>query len=136
MIQISALFPFFQHSFQFLYEVYNNDPQIGGDGFFDFVPEITVVQQSGKIIFTKAEPFGEFLFESLRLDISEDYNGDQNSLNDYNLNQKKYVYHTLYNSTKTAAEQERHSKEYGLISLIMILQNCLILENLEKIMEN
>ena len=75
---------------------YNNDPQIGGDGFFDFVSEITVVQQSGKIIFTKAEPFGEFLFESLRLDISEDYNGDQNSLNDYNLNQKNNVYHTLY----------------------------------------
>ena len=91
---------------------YNNDPQIGGDGFFDFVPEITVVQQSGKIIFTKAEPFGEFLFESLRLDISEDYNGDQNSLNDYNLNQKKYVYHTLYNSTKTAAEQAAEKNKF------------------------
>ena len=91
---------------------YNNDPQIGGDGFFDFVPEITVVQQSGKIIFTKAEPFGEFLFESLRLDISEDYNGDQNNLNDYNLNQKKYVYHTLYNSTKTAAEQAAEKNKF------------------------
>ena len=91
---------------------YNNDPQIGGDGFFDFVPEITVVQQSGKIIFTKAEPFGEFLFESLRLDISEDYNGNQNSLNDYNLNQKKYVYHTLYNSTKTAAEQAAEKNKF------------------------
>ena len=49
---------------------YNNDPQISGDGFFDFVPEITVIQQTGKIIFTKVEPFGEFLFESLRLDFS------------------------------------------------------------------
>ena len=74
---------------------YNNDPQVGGDGFFDFVPELTVVQQSGKIIFTKVEPFGKYLFESLRLDFSENYNGDQNSLDDYNLNQKKYVYHTL-----------------------------------------
>ena len=68
---------------------YNNDPQTTGDGFFDFVPEITVVQQTGKIIFTKVEPFGEFLFESLRLDFSEDYDGDQNIENDYNLNQKK-----------------------------------------------
>ena len=91
---------------------YNNDPQISGDGFFDFVPEITVVQQTGKIIFTKVEPFGEFLFESLRLDFSEDYNGDQNSLDDYNQNQKKYVYHTLYNSTKTAAEQAAEKNKF------------------------
>ena len=91
---------------------YNNDPQTTGDGFFDFVPEITVVQQTGKIIFTKVEPFGEFLFESLRLDFSEDYNGDQNNENDYNLNQKKYVYHTLYNSTKTAAEQAAEKNKF------------------------
>ena len=91
---------------------YNNDPQVGGDGFFDFVPELTVVQQSGKIIFTKVEPFGKYLFESLRLDFSENYNGDQNSLDDYNLNQKKYVYHTLYNSTKTAAEQAAEKNKF------------------------
>ena len=84
---------------------YNNDPQYNGDGFFDFVENLTMIPQTGKIIFTKVEPFGEFLFESLRLDFSEDYNGDQNNLDDYNPNQKKYVYHTLYNSTKTAAEQ-------------------------------
>ena len=91
---------------------FNNDPQINGDGFFDFVPEITVIQQSGKIIFTKVEPFGEFLFESLRLNLSEDYNGDENIVDDYNLNQKKYVYHTLYNSTKTAAEQEAEKNKF------------------------
>ena len=61
---------------------YNNDPQVRGDGFFDFVPGITLIQQTGKIIFTKTEPFGEYLFESLRSDFSEDYDGDQNSLND------------------------------------------------------
>jgi len=91
---------------------FNNDPQINGDGFFDFVPEITVIQQSGKIIFTKVEPFGEYLFESLRLNLSEDYNGDENIVDDYNLNQKKYVYHTLYNSTKTAAEQEAEKNKF------------------------
>ena len=91
---------------------YNNDPQVSGDGFFDFVPGITLIQQTGKIIFTKTEPFGEYLFESLRSDFSEDYDGDQNSLNDYNLNQKKYVYHTLYNSTKTAAEQVAEKNKF------------------------
>ena len=91
---------------------YNNDPQINGDGFFDFVPGITVVQQTGKIFFTKVEPFGEFLFESLRLSPNENYNGDQNLESDYNLNQKKYVYHTLYNSTKTAAEQESEKNKF------------------------
>ena len=35
---------------------FNNDPQINGDGFFDFVPEITVIQQTGKIIFPLPDP--------------------------------------------------------------------------------
>ena len=91
---------------------YNNDPQINGDGFFDFVPEMTVVQETGKIIFTKVEPFGEYLFESLRLNVGENYQGDQNIQTDYNLNQKKYVYHTLYNSTKTVAEQQAEKNKF------------------------
>ena len=91
---------------------YNNDPQINGDGFFDFVPEMTVVQETGKIIFTKVEPFGEYLFESLRLNVGENYQGDQNVQTDYNLNQKKYVYHTLYNSTKTVAEQQAEKNKF------------------------
>ena len=91
---------------------FNNDPQINGDGFFDFVSNTTVIEQNGKIIFTKIEPFGEFLFESLRLNIAEDYDGNQNIESDYNSNQKKYVYHTLYNSTKTAAEQESEKNKF------------------------
>ena len=91
---------------------YNNDPQINGDGFFDFVPEMTVVQETGKIIFTKVEPFGEYLFESLRLNVGENYQGDQNVQTDYNHNQKKYVYHTLYNSTKTVAEQQAEKNKF------------------------
>ena len=46
---------------------YNNDPQYNGDGFFDFVENLTVIPQTGKIIFTKVEPFGSYLFERLRL---------------------------------------------------------------------
>ncbi len=42
-----------------------NDIQSGGDGFFDYVPGITIDPQTGTIIFTKVEPFGEYLFELL-----------------------------------------------------------------------
>ena len=72
-----------------------NDVQPGGDGFFDFVPGITVNMQQGLIIFTKVEPFGEYLFERLgggTYDVEDDQG--------YNENQKKYVYRNLYSSTK------------------------------------
>src|SRR5690606_40922572 len=44
---------------------FNNDPQQGGDGFFDFLPGITVDTQNGRIIFTTVEPFGKHLFDEL-----------------------------------------------------------------------
>ncbi len=78
---------------------FNNDPQVNGDGFFDFYPGITVIPQNGKIIFTSVEPFGNYLFKKLSLNASEDYNNEAS----YNDNQKKYVYDVLYKSTKTAA---------------------------------
>ena len=59
---------------------FNNDPQNKGDGFFDFVPGVTVIPQNGKIIFTKVEPFGSFLFETLRSTGSENYDGDETIL--------------------------------------------------------
>jgi cell surface protein SprA len=37
---------------------YNNDPQTGGDGFFDFIQGITIDSQNGRVIFTTKEPFG------------------------------------------------------------------------------
>ncbi|MGE5944673.1 MAG: cell surface protein SprA, partial [Flavobacteriales bacterium] len=75
---------------------FNNDPQINGDGFFDFVPGITVLTQNGKIIFPNAEPFGEYLFNRLG-------GGNYDDPGSYNENQAKYVYDVLYKSTKTAA---------------------------------
>ncbi|MGB1307513.1 MAG: cell surface protein SprA [Oceanihabitans sp.] len=85
---------------------FNNDPQGGGDGFFDFVPGITVIPQNGKIVFTKVEPFGEYLFEKLTTAGSENYD----ITTSYNANQSKYVYDVLYKSTKTAALQEAGEK--------------------------
>jgi len=93
---------------------FNNDPQTNGDGFFDFVPGITVIQRNGKIIFTNVEPFGNYLFEKLRLNISENYDGDENATTDYNANQKKYVYRTLYAETKTRALEDAEKNKFQI----------------------
>ncbi len=87
----------------------NNDPVIGGDGFFDYVPGITIDPQNGKIIFTSVEPFGEYLFKKL----DNTPNGGSESYEDpatYNENQEKYVFKSLYATTKTQAEQEEADK--------------------------
>ncbi|XOK05471.1 cell surface protein SprA [Patiriisocius sp. Uisw_047] len=86
---------------------FNNDPQQGGDGFFDFYPGITVDQRNGRVIFTSVEPFGEYLFNKLE--------GTTSSANydipeTYNANQNQYVYRSLYRTTKTQAEQEDSDK--------------------------
>ena len=91
---------------------YNNDPQEGGDGFFDFMPGLTVDQQNGRLIYTTVEPFGKHLFEKLRNAPSENYFGDANSIADYNENQKKYVFRTMYSSTQAAALQESEKNKF------------------------
>ena len=95
---------------------YNNDPQTGGDGFFDFYPGLTIDQQNGRIIFTSAEPFGKYLFEKLRTSpaSTENYNGDPTLLSDYNANQAKYVFRTLYKSTQAAALQDSEKNKFQL----------------------
>ena len=97
---------------------FNNDPQQGGDGFFDFYPGITVNTQNGSVFFTKVEPFGEYLFDKLRIDPTEDYD-DGLDLTDtelltYNENQKKYVYKNLYASTKTVAQEDADKNKFQL----------------------
>lgn len=87
---------------------FNNDPIAGGDGFFDFVPGITINPENGQLIFTTVEPFGEYLF-----DVLQDPDGVQGTYNNpdsYNPNQEKYVFRSLYKSTKTTAEQEGSDK--------------------------
>ncbi|MEE9363914.1 MAG: cell surface protein SprA [Cellulophaga sp.] len=86
-----------------------NDVQSGGDGFFDFVQGITVDTQSGRIIFTKVEPFGEYLFEKLG-----GGNYDMNNDQGYNANQKKYVFRNLYVQTKSAAKEDAEKNKFLL----------------------
>jgi cell surface protein SprA len=86
---------------------FNNDPIQGGDGFFDFLPGITVDTQNGRIIFTTVEPFGEHLFNKLSAPgASENYDVPAT----YNANQNKYVFRSMYRSTKVVAEQEQSDK--------------------------
>ncbi|MFD2696919.1 cell surface protein SprA [Mesonia sediminis] len=87
----------------------NNDPVQDGDGFFDFVNGLTIDTQNGRVIFTSVEPFGEYLFNKLDNTPNggpEDY---ENPLS-YNANQKKYVFRSLYTTTKIQAEQEEADK--------------------------
>ena len=89
---------------------YTNDPQEGGDGFFDFIPGITIDVQYGRIIFTTKEPFGEHLFEKLEDTGVENYNDPLT----YNENQTKYVFRNLYASTQAAALQDSEKNKFQL----------------------
>ena len=94
---------------------YTNDPQAGGDGFFDFLPGITVDQQNGRLIFTTVEPFGKHLFSKLKTGLpTEDYYGDPNNIAQYNENQKKYVFRTMYTSTQAGALQDAEKNKFQL----------------------
>lgn len=86
-----------------------NDVQPGGDGFFDYVPGITIDTQSGRIIFTKVEPFGEFLFNELGGG-TYDVDNDQG----YNENQQKYVFRNMYAKTKAASLQDAEKNRFQL----------------------
>ncbi len=86
---------------------FNNDPVQGGDGFFDFLPGITVDAQNGRIIFTTVEPFGKYLFDKLNVpSVPATYSMPAT----YNANQEKYVFRTLYTGTKIQAEQQESEK--------------------------
>lgn len=94
---------------------YNNDPQANGDGFFDFVSGITVIPENGKIIFTKVEPFGRYLFDVLDNDGNTGNNATDYEADTYtNLNQEKYVYDLLYKETKTAALDEVEKNKFQI----------------------
>jgi len=76
--------------------------QAGGDGFFDFIPGMTVDSQNGRLIFTTKEPFGQLLFSKLK---TEGSNENYNDVTTYNDNQKKYVNPYMYSVTQAKAIQ-------------------------------
>ena len=86
-----------------------NDIQPGGDGFFDFVPGITVNTLGGQIIFTKVEPFGEYLFDVLGGGTYDVPDGQG-----YNQNQQKYVFRDMYAQTKAASLEDAEKNRFRL----------------------
>lgn len=90
---------------------YNNDPQAGGDGFFDFLPGLTIDAQNGRIMFSTKEPFGELLFKKLsNPNSAENYNNPTT----YNENQRKYVFRSMYRSTQAGALQDSDKNKFLL----------------------
>jgi cell surface protein SprA len=94
---------------------YTNDPQVGGDGFFDFVPGLTIDTQNGRLIFTTVEPFGQFLYDKLNAAGGEleDYNNDDDE-SEFSPNQEKYVYRSMYKTTQAAALQDSEKNKFLL----------------------
>ncbi|WP_124978828.1 T9SS outer membrane translocon Sov/SprA [Nonlabens xiamenensis] len=87
------------------------DPLPDGDGFFDFIPGLTIDPENGRIIFTTVEPFGRHLFDELDNTPGvgpEDY--DQPTT--YNANQAQYVYREMYRTTKAQALQNAEKNKY------------------------
>jgi len=78
----------------------NNDYQ--PDGIFDYVENLTIKPDNGRIIFPVLEPFGS--------DLKENLGGN---LADPNL-VKKYVFQSLYDSTQILAEQDASVNKYKL----------------------
>lgn len=76
----------------------NSQLDLGRDGVFDYVEGITVNSSSGKVIFPVLEPFGKSLADSI---------------SDSEL-ARKYVYSTLYDSTKTVAQQDAEHNKFKL----------------------
>lgn len=89
-----------------------NDPEPEGDGFFDFIPGITVDQQYGRIIFPTVEPFGASLFEMLSDPKNSIESYDDEST--YNPNQAKYVFRDMYALTQAAALEDTEKNKYEL----------------------
>jgi cell surface protein SprA len=72
------------------------------DGYFDFVPNITVNTQNGRIYFTQVEPFGNDLKKAFGADSSK-----PEVLN-------SYIFQELYDSTRIAAQQLPQKNRYKI----------------------
>ncbi|AZB01412.1 cell surface protein SprA [Chryseobacterium joostei] len=67
-------------------DIQNNKDGTKGDGIFDFVNGVTVRPENGRIIFTKVQPFGDYMQSLVG-------------------NDPKYVFHDLYDKIKQPANQ-------------------------------
>ncbi len=68
------------------------------DGYFDFIDNVTVMSDRGKIVFPVIEPFGSHLYSMI---------GDSRLAS-------KYVFQELYDSTQTVARQMAEKNKFKL----------------------
>ncbi len=79
----------------------NSQNDYNPDGVFDFVPDVTIRTENGRIIFPVLEPFGRNLAE--RCGFKE---GDGNY--------EKYVFQSLYDNSQVEAEKDASKNKYKL----------------------
>ncbi len=79
-------------------DVLNSQLDRESDGYFDFVDNVTVIVDRGKIVFPVLEPFGSHL---------------RKKINDSRL-ADKYVFQELYDSTQTIARQMAEKNKFVL----------------------
>lgn len=77
----------------------NNQLDPYPDGFFDFLESVTINSQRGRIIFPVIEPFGS--------NLEKQFKGDATAI-------KKYVFRSLYDDTKTVAEQDAEKNKFSI----------------------
>lgn len=82
----------------------NNNNQYNSNTF----EGITIDPTYGRIIFTTVEPFGEHLYK--QLEEGNSINNDYDSPAAYNKNQSKYVFRSMYRTTKTEALRNQSEK--------------------------
>lgn len=69
-------------------DIQNNKDGTKGDGIFDFVNGVTIRPETGRIIFTKVQPFGDYMQQVL------------------GTNDPQYVFHDIYDQIKPSAGQQ------------------------------
>ncbi|WP_426479985.1 cell surface protein SprA [Chryseobacterium sp. CBSDS_008] len=77
-------------------DIQNNKDGSKGDGIFDFVNGITIRPETGRVIFTKVQPFGKFL--EAKLGTSD----------------PQYVFQDLYTKQKQEASQSNLTQRYTM----------------------
>ncbi|BAP29843.1 gliding motility protein spra [Chryseobacterium sp. StRB126] len=77
-------------------DIQNNKDGTRGDGIFDFVPGVTIRPETGRIIFTKVQPFGDYMQQVL------------------GTNDPQYVFHDLYDQIKPTAGQTTVPQRYTI----------------------
>ena len=75
------------------------------DGIFDFISNVTINPRNGRVFFPVLEPFGDDLREALQ---------QLEARKGISIDEEKYLYDELYDSTKTLAQQIAEKNKFYL----------------------